>query len=279
MAQWGNTDANANSKPKWALERTIRIKERLIANAVTNSIGSTANVITFVSTGNATANMIISGNNINYINPTPGFFGGNVKITSVDSGNGNVTISAPVSKNVQVGDVFEIDTLLESDYSVSKNDNNYNKNTILVTPGRLANATFGNTTGAGSEVTHLGWNKVTQGTGFVKNVTVTVANSLQSYTNAYVTFGAARGANITSANGRIVVTGAALNVVTFILNSGGSGYANTPTVSASGANNANLVFAVTMGGRAGRVSAECLVALSNCSSANANAGGVYFTGV
>lgn len=145
-----------------------------------------------------------------------------------------------------------------------------NSEVYLVNAARLANATFGE----GEAVAHEGWVKVVQGTGGVKSIEVSNVNSNLVYTNAYVTFS---GANTTPANARIVVIGG--NNVSVVLNTEGAGYSAVPTASVSGANNTTLTFTVTPGGRAGRVQAETLVAMSDPQVSDANSGLPYFTGV
>jgi hypothetical protein len=145
-----------------------------------------------------------------------------------------------------------------------------NSEVYLVNAARLANASFG----SGKAVAHEGWVKVIQGTGGVKSIAVSNVNANLVYTNAYVSFA---GSNTTPANAQIVVVGG--NNVSVILNNEGVGYSNIPTASVSGANNTTLVFTVTPSGRAGRVSAETLVAMSDPQVANANSGLPYFTGV
>lgn len=145
-----------------------------------------------------------------------------------------------------------------------------NTDVYLVTKSRLANASFGD----GKAVSHQGWVKVTQGTGFVGNLTVSNVSPNLAYANAFLTFS---GANITPANAQIVVLNG--NNVSVVINNPGAGYTSTPTVSATGANNASLVFTVSPGGRMGRIQTETLVALSNTVASDANSGGSYFSGV
>ncbi len=143
-----------------------------------------------------------------------------------------------------------------------------NTNVYLVNAGRLANASFG----SGEAVTHEGWVKINQGTGFVSDIAVSNVNSL-IYTNTFLTIA---GSNTTPANAKIVVTGG--NTVSVVVNVKGAGYASVPTVTATGANNTTLIFSVTRGGRMGRIQAETLVTLSDPNVTNANSGGTYFPG-
>lgn len=146
-----------------------------------------------------------------------------------------------------------------------------NTNVYLVSDSRLANATFG----SGKAVAHKGWVKINQGTGFVKELSVSNVNSNLTYANGYITF---VGANTTPANARVYVTGG--NNVTIILNNGGAGYNSAPTATSTVANsnNSTLVFTVTPGGRMGRVQSETIVALSDTTITDANSGLPYFTG-
>lgn len=144
-----------------------------------------------------------------------------------------------------------------------------NSNVFLVDSKRIANATFG----GGKAVSHQGWVKIIQGTGFVAGLSVANVNTSLRYANSYLSFA---GANTTPANGQIVVDGT--SNVTIVINSAGSGYNTAPTVTASGANNSGLVFTVVPGGRMGRVQAETLVALSDPTlTDSANSGLPYFT--
>lgn len=148
-----------------------------------------------------------------------------------------------------------------------------NTNLYMVTDTRLANATFGN----GEGVAHAGWVNINQGTGFIKQISVSGGTPTDTFANGFLTITGGGTAN-TSANARLLVLNG--NNVSIILNTGGSGYESTPTIaSPAGANNANLVFSVVMGGRANRVQAETLVALSEESALDANSGLPYFTGV
>ena len=148
-----------------------------------------------------------------------------------------------------------------------------NTNVYMVSSGRLANASFGSANN--HAVAHQGWFKVQQGTGYVKSIAVANANVALTYANNFLTIA---GANTTQANASLLVLD---NTVSVVLNSGGAGYTITPTVTSSvaNANNNLLTFSVTMGGRANRVQAETLVAVSDVVITDANSGLPYFTGV
>lgn len=145
-----------------------------------------------------------------------------------------------------------------------------NTNVYLVSASRLANATFGNS--VNHAVAHQGWVKIKQGTGPVVSIAVSNVSS-RVYSNSYLSFS---GANTTQANASLVVYGT--NTVSVVINNGGAGYLTAPTIAGIGANNTTLVFTATMGGRANRVQAETIVALSNTTITNANSGLPYFTG-
>lgn len=146
-----------------------------------------------------------------------------------------------------------------------------NTNVYLVSAGRLANASFGNSTN--HAVAHQGWVKITKGTGYISSIAASNVSS-KVYSNVFLTIS---GANTTQANARLVVNGT--NTVSVVVNNPGAGYTTAPTITATGANNTTLVFTATMGGRANRVQAETLVVLSNTAVSNANSGLPYFTGV
>lgn len=122
-----------------------------------------------------------------------------------------------------------------------------------------------------NHVSHSGWNLRTVGTGPVASITLASANTAYKYSNGYINF---VGANSSSANAQVIVNGSG-NVTSVILNSGGAGYANTPVAIANGsANNANLTFTITMGGRANRIQTETLAVISSFSTNTVN-GGLY----
>lgn len=149
-----------------------------------------------------------------------------------------------------------------------------NTNVYLVNSSRLANVVY--PAGVGENVgIHTGWVKVFQGTGFIKSIAVSNVSPTRVYTNTFLTI---VGANTSPANAQLLVTGAAGNNLTIILNTGGAGFNTAPTITAAGANNNTLVFSVTPGGRMGRVQYETMVAMSTPSVTDANSGLPYFTG-
>jgi hypothetical protein len=258
MSSFSNRD-NQSSVPKFSKERTVRPTVKLVANAATSVLSSNT-ILNFDSTTGVANGQYVSGNNINVGSSVQGFFHGNVTVVNFTSNT--VTLSKAVTANVSVGDAFYFDSSIDSS---SDNSDTYYDKTFLVSPTRLANV------GTTAEATHVGWNYVTQGQGPVTNISVSNPTAY-TYTNAYLSFA---GTNTSRANGQIVTANG--NVISVLLNSGGL-YNAAPTVTASGANNANLQFVVTVGGRCGRIQSETLVALSNTIVSNDSSGGSYFPG-
>jgi len=119
-----------------------------------------------------------------------------------------------------------------------------------------------NTVKEGANTTHAGWVLRTQGTGFVKEVQVTDGGA--GYTPSevgFITFGnqgSGVGANATY---YVNATG---NVDNVVINYVGNTY-NTTAVTANAATAYSVAasFTVVMGGRAGRISYETIVASGN----------------
>jgi hypothetical protein len=111
--------------------------------------------------------------------------------------------------------------------------------------------------GEGKKVAHAGWNLRKVGTGSV--ISIQIANAGANYkTPGFITFtgGSGTGAN---ASYTVNTTTNTINSVTLV--SGGSDYIAAPTANAANATGVNSAsFVVTVGGRAGRVSYETLVA-------------------
>ena len=112
---------------------------------------------------------------------------------------------------------------------------------------------------------HAGWVVRKVGTGPVLTIT---ANAGSVATNSFITFSQGNGiagSGNTAANARIYV-----NTAGYIMNvtvvSGGE-YANTPIATATSGNSA---LTITMGGRAGRVQTETLVAMGSIYGDNDN---------
>jgi hypothetical protein len=117
-----------------------------------------------------------------------------------------------------------------------------------------------NTTGEGPKVSHAGWNLRKAGTGPVETITITGGNA-DYRTGGFIAFtgGGGGGAN---ASYTVNTTTNTINSITLV--NGGLGYLSAPTATAANANGATtLTCAVTVGGRAGRVQYECLVAMGS----------------
>jgi len=99
---------------------------------------------------------------------------------------------------------------------------------------------------------HAGWVLVKSGTGPVVSIT---ANASAVATNTYLTFTGTTGS--TTANATVTVNTAGY-IQSVTVNSGGN-YLRAPAITQVG--NAN--FTITMGGRAGRVQTETLVAMAS----------------
>lgn len=115
----------------------------------------------------------------------------------------------------------------------------------------------GITSGEGKKVAHAGWNLRKAGTGPVISIQITDPGANYK-TPGFITFtgGGGTGAN---ASYTVNTTTNTINSVTLV--SGGTDYVTAPVATAANATGANsATFTVTMGGRAGRVSYETLVA-------------------
>jgi hypothetical protein len=102
---------------------------------------------------------------------------------------------------------------------------------------------------------HAGWVVVTKGTGPIATISAN-ANSYSPDGNVYLTF-TGGGTGTTAANAQIITNGAGL-ITSISLNSGGN-YERAPVVGTVA--NSNVAITITMGGRAGRVQTETLVAM------------------
>ena len=145
MPSWGNTDAKAQ-KPKWDVERQVREVVQL-TTANTTLLGN--NVVTFVyndGAGNNVANVGVAtsqyvfvlynglGGNSPGANGYPGFFSGNVTVSSI-TGN-NVVLSQNVLNSLSPNTIVEFDKTLV--YNTNKPViQTYNSDTVLVTPTRI----------------------------------------------------------------------------------------------------------------------------------------------
>lgn len=108
---------------------------------------------------------------------------------------------------------------------------------------------------ANGRIAHAGWVRVESGTGPVVSINVTAAGSGYA-NNETLVF---TGGNGTGASAKIN-TNASGNVTSVTVVAGGSGYNTAPTVAANTVGGTGATFAVVLGGRAGRVKTEVLVA-------------------
>jgi len=128
-----------------------------------------------------------------------------------------------------------------------------------------------NTLVDGGKTAHAGWVSQKIGTGPIK--TITIVNGGQGYNSAgFLTISGGGDGTVnvayTIANSQNSLqsysSNARLNAIaTLTIVSPGAGFNVAPTVIAGGANIAPAVFSVTMGGRAGRVQYETLVAMGS----------------
>jgi hypothetical protein len=188
MSQWGNTDA-ASDKPLFPYERQVRPFSFSLTTANLTQTGAT----TIVFNGGATnlinaqslgirAGMFVYAANVS-ITGEKEYFTANNSVASV-SGN-NVVLANAVFGNVASGLILDFGTSIVYN---SNTANTYNQDTIMVTPGRLANSSFGNTARS-SAVAHAGWVYTTTGTGgragrVQTEVLVALANTSASNTGS-----------------------------------------------------------------------------------------------
>lgn len=172
MPAWGNTD-NHNQKPKWDSEREVRQVVSLTTASQTNAGNTTVSLVYNDGAQNNVANIGVAiGQYVYFVsgldgNGTPGFFESNTKVQSI-SGN-TVTLTNPAFATIPTGVNASFDTAIV--YNSNKTSEvNYNADTVLVTPTRLANAVYQAANSQalyanGGVVAHTGWNKITTGTG------------------------------------------------------------------------------------------------------------------
>lgn len=114
-----------------------------------------------------------------------------------------------------------------------------------------------NNTGEGPIVSHSGWNLRKAGTGPVASITISGGN-VDYNVNGFITF---TGGGGSGANASYTVNTVTNTITSITLTNGGSGYLSAPTATAANATGVNsATFTLTLGGRAGRVQYECLVA-------------------
>jgi hypothetical protein len=169
MPTWGNTDS-AVAKPRFSQERQVREIVRL-PTANTTLVGNTAVTLVYNDGfGNNVANIGVAVGQYVYFgsglagNGVPGFFASNNQVTAI-SGN-TVILGTAVFANTAPGTIIEFDTAIGYN---ANTDITYNRNTVLVTDTRLANAVFPNGYSSANlaqgAVAHAGWVQVRTGTG------------------------------------------------------------------------------------------------------------------
>jgi len=182
MPTWGNTDG-ANQKPKFDAARQTRDVIQLKLGTAATAGQPTINLAYNDGNQNNVANVGVAVGQYVYFYPNgfalpggttgngyPGFFASNNTVLSI---SGNVVTLASNVFNAQTNG-----TGVEFDKAIVYNSNkttevNYNSDTILITPTRLANAVFANSVNysntalstSGGAASHAGWNKVTTFTG------------------------------------------------------------------------------------------------------------------
>jgi len=176
MPAWGNTD-NHNQKPKFDLEREIRAANNTLQLLTANTTNAGNTVVTLVYNDGGQNNLanigVAVGQSIYFStglagNGTPGFFAANNTVASIN-GN-NVVLSSATFNTTNTGTIITFGKNIV--YNTNKpSEVNYNLNTVLVTPTRLANAVFSGTytsanlANSGAAAAHVGWVNVTTGTG------------------------------------------------------------------------------------------------------------------
>ena len=180
MSAWSNND-NHNSKPKFNQERETTTAVQLPVFAG-NTAGNNVISVKYNDGGqNNVANVgIVAGQYVYFWaqgtsasgggqsgNGVPGLFASNTQVLST-SGN-TVTLSTNLSGTVTTAFTAEFDNAVV--YNSNKPyEVNYNADTVMITPTRMANAIFAGTANSGSYnlnsgMSHAGWNKVTTFTG------------------------------------------------------------------------------------------------------------------
>lgn len=151
-----------------------------------------------------------------------------------------------------------------SGFGVSGNgDALFENQTIDAFVDNAAVGVFGVTTTEKSSETsaqHAGWIIKKQGTGPVVSITANTG-AFSPDGNVFITF-TGGGTGNTTANARVTVNSVSKLITGVTVNAGGE-YLTAPTASAV---NANATFTITMGGRAGRVQSETLVAMGSITS-------------
>lgn len=135
MPTWSNTDV-ANSKPKFAYERQTRESVQLTTANVTAALATTIQLSGIGSQGVVAGQYAYAANLSS--NGYGGMFASNNTVLST-SGN-LITFATGTFGTIPTGTTIEFDTALS--FPIAKPvANTYNKDTVLVTPTRLANNT------------------------------------------------------------------------------------------------------------------------------------------
>jgi hypothetical protein len=204
MPLWGNTDT-ANNRPHFSYLRDVAP----VTTVVTANVTTSGNTI--ITTSNSNFSLLAAGqyvysadaNNsvsrlINDLSIEKGndqsFFRANNTIVTVDAANNRITFVNAVSGTLPTGSVVAVGNAIS--YHTGTNAVTGIRDTILVTPGRLAN-TQGTTYGGGSTVANtqlgsltVGWNRITRkinndGTvRFLKECLVALASPVASNTSS-----------------------------------------------------------------------------------------------
>ena len=190
MPVWGNTDANT-AKPHFPDMRQVRLSATTTAANIAVA-GNT--VITVTSATGIAVGQFVYGGGPGVISGTGqrDFFKGNNTVQSINGTN--IVLTNAVTANVNAATQITFDTTIQ--YNTANTVANTFADTILVTPGRMAN-TFGTTYGSGSTVANTrlgsinqGWNRIQRkinndGTiRFLKETLVALANTVASNTSS-----------------------------------------------------------------------------------------------
>jgi hypothetical protein len=200
MPTWGNTDANT-AKPHFPDMRQVRLSATAIV-ANTGAVGGVAagnTVITVTNSTGVAVGQFVYGGGPGVVSGTGqrDFFKSNNTVVSIQAGTfgtSNIVLTNAVTATVLNGTVLTFDTAIV--YNTANTVANTFADTILVTPGRMAN-TFGTTYGSGSTVANTrigninqGWNRIQRkinndGTiRFLKETLIALANTVASNTSS-----------------------------------------------------------------------------------------------
>lgn len=158
--------------------------------------------------------------------------------------------------------------------------NNAPKYTVEAASGTRGNTAYGNTTvgafvggatvgvfgvnpaeaAVNKDVVHPGWVVVKQGTGFVSSLAIVTGGTGYSNSDLVRVSGGTLNASAT------LVTNSTGGITSVSLGSKGGGFVSTSTAAVTNSTGgssggSNATFSVTLGGRAGRISMETLVAM------------------